>query len=166
MLLLILCPGTIPAPALVFTCPASCQLSSSWPASSRYATAAPCRLSSCCMTAPSPLKASTAADAMPARPRRRGQPPGKRLGTSPRPSECRFHIPWPLHLQSGRRRETIPEPFSYPAYRFLHARDWQRHHRLHSSGICRASRHYHRRNTATFAGTTTEDGPLISSPPS
>jgi hypothetical protein len=32
-------------------------------------------------------------------------------------------------------RETVPEPFSYLARRFLHARDRQRHQRLHSSGI-------------------------------
>jgi hypothetical protein len=96
------------------------------------------------IVAVSRLKACTAA---PSSPRHRGQPPGKRPGAPPRPSGCRFHIPWPLDLQSRRRHKTVPEPFSYPAQRFLHAWDRRCHHCLHISGIRRVSGHCHRRNT-------------------
>ncbi len=66
-------------------------------------------------------------------------PPRPNAQTAPlRPNEYPLLTPWPLHLQR-RRRETVPEPFSYPARRFLHARDRRRHQRLHSSGIRRAS---------------------------
>jgi hypothetical protein len=61
MLLLILCPGTILAPGPVITCPESCQRASSPPALSGSATAAPCRRSSRCMTAPTPSSAAAAA---------------------------------------------------------------------------------------------------------
>ncbi len=36
----------------------------------------------------------------------------------------------------------VPEPFSYPARRFLHARNWQRCRHLHRSGIRHASGHH------------------------
>ncbi len=57
-----------------------------------------------------------------------------------RPNGWRSNIRWSLILQQRRRRETVPEPFSYPARRFLYARDWRRHQRLHSSGIRREIR--------------------------
>jgi hypothetical protein len=53
------CPSTIPAK--VFTCPESCQLTSSLPASSGSAAEAPCRRSSRCTMAPT--SSSTAAAA-------------------------------------------------------------------------------------------------------
>jgi hypothetical protein len=59
----------------------------------------------------------------------------------PRPNGWRSNIRWSLPLQQRRRHETVPEPFSYPAQKFLHARDRCRHQRLHSSGIRRASGH-------------------------
>ena len=160
MLLFTLCPGTIPAPTPA--CPASCRPSSSPPPWSGSAAAAPCRRCGRCTTAPTPSSAAAAAPSLsgsgretrssPLAALRRTRPrtprPAVRVTAAdrrasaqavpPRPSVCRSHTPWSLHLQR-RRRETVPEPFSYPARRFLHARDRRRHQRLHSSGIRRAS---------------------------
>jgi hypothetical protein len=53
----------------------------------------------------------------------------------PQPSWPGFQTCWSLHLPLLRRRhETIPEPFSYLARRFLHARDRRRLHSLHRHG--------------------------------
>jgi hypothetical protein len=53
----------------------------------------------------------------------------------PQPSGSSFQTCWSLHLPLLRRRhKTVPEPFSYPARRFLHARDWQGLHSLHRRG--------------------------------
>jgi hypothetical protein len=53
----------------------------------------------------------------------------------PQASGSRFQIRWFLHLLLPQRcHETVPEPFSYPARRFLHARDQQHLHSLHRSG--------------------------------
>jgi hypothetical protein len=50
----------------------------------------------------------------------------------PQPSASRFQTCWFLHLLLLRHcHETVPEPFSYPARRFLHARDQLRLHSLH-----------------------------------
>jgi hypothetical protein len=50
------------------------------------------------------------------------------------PSGSRFQTRWFLHLLYRRRHETVPEPFSHPARRFLHARDWWRLLRCHRHG--------------------------------
>jgi hypothetical protein len=47
----------------------------------------------------------------------------------PQPSGSRFQTPWFLHLPFRRHHETVLEPFSYPARRFLHARRLHRCHR-------------------------------------
>jgi hypothetical protein len=161
MLLFILCPGTIPVPA----CPASYRPSSSPPAWSGSAVAAPSRRYSRCMTAPTPSSAAAAAPspsgsgnetrsspsaawrpALPRTPRPAAHTAAADRRASaqanpPRPNGWRSNIRWSLILQQWRRRETVPEPFSYPARRFLHAWDRRRHQRLHSSGIRRASGH-------------------------
>jgi hypothetical protein len=101
MLLFTLCPGITAVPALVF--PASSQPSSSPPAWSGSAAAAPCRRYILCMTAPFAVvhcdalsftlqvgireeivtvKACTAADATPGIPHRCSRPPGKHPGSS------------------------------------------------------------------------------------
>ncbi len=54
----------------------------------------------------------------------------------PQPSGSRFQTRWFLHLPLQRRHETVPEPFSYPARRFLHAQDRRRLHRCHRRGTC------------------------------
>jgi hypothetical protein len=62
---------------------------------------------------------------------------GRRVHTQaalPPPSGSRFQTRWFLHLLSRRRHETVPEPFSYPARRFLHAQDWRCLHRCHRRG--------------------------------
>jgi hypothetical protein len=162
MLLFIPCPGITPVPAPA--CPASYRPSSSPPAWCGSAAAAPSRRYSRCTTAPTPSSAAAPAPSLsgsgretrssPLAALRRARPrtprPAVRVAAAdrrasaqavpPRPSGCRSHTPWSLHLQR-RRRETVPEPFSYPARRFLHARDRRRHQRLHSSGIRRASGH-------------------------
>jgi hypothetical protein len=70
----------------------------------------------------------------------------------PHPSGSRSQIRWSLHLLLlWRRHETVPEPFSYPVRRFLHAWDRRRHHRCHRHG------------TRPVNG---QVGPLTSSPPS
>jgi hypothetical protein len=62
----------------------------------------------------------------------------------PQPSESRFQTPWFLHLPLRRRHETVPEPFSYPARRFLHARDRWRLHRCHRRSTCPINGHRQR----------------------
>ncbi len=53
----------------------------------------------------------------------------------PQPSGSHSQTRWSLHLPLLRRRHvTVPEPFSYPARRFLHARDRRRLHSLHRHG--------------------------------
>jgi hypothetical protein len=70
----------------------------------------------------------------------------------PQPSGSHFQTRWFLHLPLQRCHETVSEPFSYPARRFLHAWDRRRHHRCH------------RRGPVPSTGTATEVGPLTSSP--
>jgi hypothetical protein len=57
---------------------------------------------------------------------------------SSQPGGSRSQTRWSLHL------ETVPEPFSYPARRFLHARDWRRHHRCHRRSTRPVNGHRHR----------------------
>jgi hypothetical protein len=128
MLLLFPCPGITPAPA----CPASCRPTSSPPAWSGSAVAAPCRRSSRSTTTPSVvirhsahsftlqvgpseeivtvsrLKACTAADAVPGSPRRRGRPPGKRPGGSAAAKQVIFAHPL----------ASMPSPTAPPRNRF------------------------------------------------
>jgi hypothetical protein len=62
----------------------------------------------------------------------------------PQPSGSRFQTCWFLHLPLRLRHETVPEPFSYPARRFLNARDRRRHHLCHRRGTCPINGHRHR----------------------
>jgi hypothetical protein len=149
MFLLLLCLGTILAPI----CPASCQLSYSLPSSSGSVEAAWFHHFSCsttaptqsCAAAPAPSpsepgcmtrwsQACTAAEATHGNLRRHGRLPVRTQAVLPQPSGSRFQTRWFLHLLFLRRHETVPEPFSYPARRFLHARDRQCHHRCHRCG--------------------------------
>ncbi len=64
---------------------------------------------------------------------------------SPQPGGSRSQTRWSLHLLLlWRHHETVPEPFSYPARRFLHARDWRRHHRCHRRSTRPVNGHRHR----------------------
>ncbi len=72
----------------------------------------------------------------------------------PQPSGSRFQTLWFHHLLLQRCHETVPELFTYPARRFLHAQDWRRLHSLH------------RRGPIPSMGTTREVRPLTSSPSS
>jgi hypothetical protein len=59
-----------------------------------------------------------------------------------RPSRSRFQTRWFLHLPLLRHRHrTVPEPFSYPARRFLHAWDRLHLHSLHRCGTCPVNGH-------------------------
>jgi hypothetical protein len=63
----------------------------------------------------------------------------------PQPSASHFQIRSSLHFPLLQRcHEAVPEPFSYPATRFLHARDWQRLHSLHRCGTRLVNRHHPR----------------------
>jgi hypothetical protein len=153
MFLLLLCLGTI----LVPSCPASCQPSCSPPPLSgsieaawfhpfSRSTTAPTRS---CAAAPrsftirvrsrdevvavSRLKACT--DATPGSPCRRGRPPGSRLGGIAATKRVSFSDPLVSSPSSSSALpRTVPELFSYPARRFLHARDQRRLHSLHRCG--------------------------------
>jgi hypothetical protein len=154
MFLLSLCPGTILAPS----CRTSCQATSSPPPSSGSVGAASSHPFSRSMTAPTPSSAGGSAPSpsesgpgtrsLPSaasrfvRPRMprlaaRVAAAGRRVRTQaalPPPSGSRFQTRWFLHLPARRRHETVPEPFSYLARRFLHARDQRRLHRCHRRG--------------------------------
>jgi hypothetical protein len=55
----------------------------------------------------------------------------------PQPSGSHFQTRWFLRLLLHRRRhKTVPEPFSYPARRFLHARDLRCLHSPHRRCTC------------------------------
>jgi hypothetical protein len=61
------------------------------------------------------------------------------------PSGSRFQTRWFFHLPLYRRHHvTVPEPFSYPARRFLHARDRQRFHSLLRRGTRPVNEHHPR----------------------
>ncbi len=62
----------------------------------------------------------------------------------PQPSGSCFQTRWFLHLPLRCRHKTVPETFSYPARRFLHARDQRRHHRCHRRGTRLVNGHRHR----------------------
>ena len=152
MLLLFLCPGTILAPS----CRTSCQATSSPPPSSGSVGAASSHPFSRSTTAPTPSSAAGSAPSpsewgpgtrsSPSAASRLARPRTPRLAARvaaadhrtraqavlPQPSGSRFQTRWYLHR---RRHATVPEPFSYPARRFLHARDQRRLHSLHRHGI-------------------------------
>ncbi len=44
----------------------------------------------------------------------------------PQPSGSRFQTCWFLRRSLQRHHKMVPEPFSYPARRFLHPQDWRR----------------------------------------
>ncbi len=148
----LLCLGTILAP----TCPASCQPSCSlcpssgsvgvaWFQPFSCSTTAPMRF--CAMTpAPSPSESGRGTRWLPSAAIRLAQPQTPRLAdcvaTADRrariqavllqPSWSRSQTCWSLLLPLFRRCHTmVPEPFSYLAKRFLHARDWRCLHSLH-----------------------------------
>jgi hypothetical protein len=155
MFLLLLCIGTILAPS----CPASCQPSCSPPPSSgsigvawfhpfSCSTTAPTR-SCAAAPAPSPSESGRGTRWLPSATLRPARPRTPRLAARvasadrrvraqavlPQPSGSRFQTRWSLYLPLlWRCHETVPEPFSYPARRFLHTRDWRRLHSLHRRG--------------------------------
>jgi hypothetical protein len=128
MFLPLLCLGTILAPS----CPASCQPSCSPPPSSGSIRAVWFHPFS--RSTMSPMRSCAAAP--------RGRVPGSRPSGLAATSGSRFQTRWFLCLLLHRRcHATVPEPFSYPARRFLHAWDQRRLHSLHRRGTCPVSRH-------------------------
>jgi hypothetical protein len=157
----ILCLGTILAP----TCPASCQPSCSPPPLSGSVGAASFHPFSRSTTAPTGFCAAAPAPSpsesgrgtrwppsVASRPAQQWMPclaardaeADRRVcaqAVLPQPSGSRFQTRWFLHLRPGRCHKTVPEPFSYQARRFLHARDQQRIHSLHRRGTRPVNRH-------------------------
>ncbi len=152
--LLLLCLGTILAP----TCPASCQPSCSLPPlsgsvgavlSHPFSSSITAPTGSCAAApAPSPSESSRGTRWSPSAALR---PAGQRMPClAPRvavadhwacaqavlqqPSGSRFQTRWFLHLLLPRCHVMVPEPFSYPARRFLHTQDRRRLHFLHRRG--------------------------------
>ncbi len=80
------------------------------------------------------LKACTAADAEPGSPCRCSRLPGSRPGGPAATKRVSFSARWYLHLPLRCRLQTVREPVSYPARRFLHTWDQRRHHRCHRCG--------------------------------
>ncbi len=164
MFLLFLCLGTILAPS----CRTSCQATSSPPPSSSSVGAAsshPFSRSTTAPTpscaadpAPSPSKSGPGTRSSPSAASRLAQPRTPRLAACvaaadrrvltqavlPQPSGSRFQTRWFLHLPLRRLYSLVPEPFSYPARRFLHARERRRHHRCHRHNTCPVNGHRHR----------------------
>jgi hypothetical protein len=164
MPLLLLCLGTI----LASSCPASCKPSCSPPPLSGFVVVAWSHLSNCSTTAPMPFcavapapslsesglgtRSSPSATSRPAR--QRSLSLAARVAVAdhwvcaqavlPQPSGSRFQSRFYLHLPFRCHLETVPELFSYPARRFLHAQDWRPHHRIHRSGTRPVNRHRHR----------------------
>ncbi len=152
--------------------PARCQPSSSPPPLSGSVAAAWSLLSSRSMTAPTPFcalapthspsesghgtRSSTSATSRPARQwtlslgacdttadrRVRAQ------AALPQPSGSRFQTCWFLHLPLWCCDKTVQEPFSYPARRFLHARDRRGLYSLHRRGTRPVNGHCQRGWTA------------------
>jgi hypothetical protein len=158
------CLGTI----LASSCPGSCQLSSSPPLSSGSVVAAWSHLSSRSTTAPMPFCAvapapspsesghgTRSSPSVPSRPaQQRTLSLAARVTVAdcwvcaqavlPQPSGSCYQTCWYLHLPFRRRLETVPEPFSFPVRRFLHARDRRRHYRFQRSGTRLVNEHRHR----------------------
>ncbi len=164
MFLLFPCLGTILAPS----CPASCQPSSSPPPSSGPVVAASSYLSSRSVTAPTTFcavdpapspsesgpgtRSSPSAASRSARQRTlslaaRVTAADRRVRAQaalPQPSGSRFQTRWSLRLLLRRCHEMVPEPFSYPARRFLHAQDLRHLHSLQRRGTRPVNGHHHR----------------------
>ncbi len=152
MFLLFLCPGTILAPS----CRTSCQATSSTPPSSGSVGAASSHPFSRSTTAPTPScavgSAPSPSESGPGTRSRLVRPRTPRLAARrvltqvalPPPSGSCSQTRWFLHLHSRRRHETVPEPFSYLARRFLDARDRRRLHRCHRRGTRRVNGHRQR----------------------
>jgi hypothetical protein len=165
MFLLLLCLGTILAPS----CPASCQPSCSPPPLSGSIGAAwfhPFSRSTTVPTwfcvaapAPSPSESGRGTRWLPSAALRlallRTPHLAARVAAADRRARAQVVLPqtsrshsqthWSLHLLLlWCRHETVPEPFSYPARRFLNARDRRHHHRCHRHGTCPVNRHRHR----------------------
>ncbi len=149
------------------TCPASCQPSCSPPPSSgsvgaawfhpfSRSTTAPTRFCAAA-PAPSPSESGRGTRWLPSATSRLARPQTPRLAARvtaadhrvrtqavlPQPSGSHSQTRWFLHLHLWRRHETVPEPFSYPARRFLHPRDWRRLHRCHRRGTRPINGHCH-----------------------
>ncbi len=164
MFLLFLCLGTILAPS----CQTSCQATSSPPPSSGSVGAASSHPFSRSTTAPTPscaadsapspselgpeTRSSQSATSRPVRPRTpclaaRVAAADRRVRTQAvlrKPSGSSFQTLWFLHLPLRRCHATVPEPFSYPARRFLHAWERRRLHRCHRRGTCPINGHRQR----------------------
>jgi hypothetical protein len=164
MFLPLLYLGTI----LALTCPASCQPSCSPPPLSgsvgaawfhpfSHSTTAPTRFCAAA-PAPSPSESGRRTRWLPSAASRLVQPRMPRLAARvaaadrrvrtqavlSQPSRSRFQTRWFLHLHLRRRHKMVPEPFSYPARRFLQARDRRRLHRCHRRGTRPVNGHRHR----------------------
>jgi hypothetical protein len=164
MFLLLLCLGTILAPSCLASCQPSCSpppssgsVKAAWFHPFSRSTTAPTRF---CAAAPPPspsesghrtrwLPSATLRLAWPRTPRlaacvAAADRRARAQAVSPQPSRFHSQTCWSLHLLLSRRHETVPEPFSYPARRFLHARDRRRHHRCHRHGTRPVNGHRHR----------------------
>jgi hypothetical protein len=161
MFLLFPCLGTI----LVASCPVSCQPSFSPAPSSGSIVAASSHLYSRSSTtptlfcaagpAPSPsklgpgMRSSLSAVSRPARLRTpslagRGRPQGLHPSGPAATKQVSFSDLLVSSPSSLCRHEMVPERFSYPARRFLHARDRRRLHSLHRRGTRPVDGHRHR----------------------
>jgi hypothetical protein len=144
---------------------ASCQPSSSPPPSSGSVVVAWSHLSSCFTTAPLPfcavvpapspselgqrMRSSPSATSRPAR--QRTPSLAARVTMADRqvrdqaallqPTGSCFQTRWFLHLLLRHHHETVSEPFSYPARRFLHARARRRLLSLHRRGTSPSNWH-------------------------
>ncbi len=84
------------------------------------------------VVAVSHFKACMAADPTPGSLRHRGRPPGSHPGSLAATKQVSFLDPLVSSLLLLRTRNArVPEPFSFLARRFLHARDRRRLHSLH-----------------------------------
>jgi hypothetical protein len=160
MFLLLPCLGTILAPS----CPASCSpppssgsIEAAWFHPFSRSTTAPTRFYAAA-PAPSPSESGHEMRWLPSAALRLARPRTPRLAArvaaadrraraqavSLQPSRSCSQTRWSLHLLlPWRRHETVPEPFSYPARRFLHAQDRRCHHRCHRHGTRPVNGHRH-----------------------
>ncbi len=161
MFLLLLCLGTILAPSCQPSCslpPSSGSVGAAWFHPFSRSTTAPTRF---CATAPAPSPSESGHGTrwLPSAALRLARPRTPRLAARvaaadrraraqtvlPQPSGSLSQTRWSLHLLLPQHHhETVPEPFSYPARRFLHAWDRQHHHRCHRCGTRPINGHRHR----------------------
>jgi hypothetical protein len=138
--------------------PSSCQLSSSPTPLIWVCWAASSHLSSRCTMAPSPSESGHETRSLLSAASKLAWQPAPSLAARvvaadrrgctqavlPQPSGSHFQTRWYLHLPLRCRLGTVLKPFSYPARRFLHARDRRRHHRCHRRGTRPINGHRHR----------------------